>query len=727
MESQESSLIDLILDCRDIEEFAYLKSINRYVFQNDYKYNNNNASFFLKYASFELDCTHDMSRFRHNMELVLNNNISTWLNYINMEVKYNNINHAHNLFIRYINKYLNDLNDLNTIFVHYLQFVYVTGVFKTIDMDNFFKMWKNKLNQLSNSQASIIEINKYQNFFYKVYIKFLKEYLARDEESLLQVFLEWFVHTLSFEYWISTEHDKITQNKENKIIDICKLRSVYRLIIDHLINVKSFVKLRKIYVKYANFEFENKELEIVKFCIEKWKSTIVDQDEWNKLLENNEFANDYQKFEKILKYLNEDLDYENKRMEDTYTQDYAFGFIEDKVEKKDSESFAFNESQIAHFDTMQKYFFDNINTIPYEQSLTFWSNYLRFIENEKNTASFSQVVTLFDIDFSHFSEKTQLVKISIFVQRKYLKYLESINYEGVVEKWAELITKVKENSSLTFKNLWIDYLSFIKSSNLDIYEQTLTDVINNYGKPSLFRSIAEILYKDNSFDMLRKVYGALIIYNPLLTTSWTKLFDLEMLLQDSPRTRELTHKIIDFFSSTQNIEFFDYINQIFKRSIEYETEDGEYAHVRYGLYYLYFQDSISKSTVLTDYVQNWVDYAYWEFKSPTDEQLKLLENEENEEEIEFGISEDNINNARKIFELSLKHFKTQYAKRYQMYQQFLAFETKYGKNESILKALKERKPVNNIFPDDQIKEEDEQVEEANKLDDLFSAVDNWES
>ena len=75
MESQETSLIDLILDCRDIEEFAYLKSINRYVFQNDYKYNNNNASIFLKYASFELDCTHDMSRFRHNMELVLNNNM----------------------------------------------------------------------------------------------------------------------------------------------------------------------------------------------------------------------------------------------------------------------------------------------------------------------------------------------------------------------------------------------------------------------------------------------------------------------------------------------------------------------------------------------------------------------------------------------------------------------------------------------------------------------------
>lgn len=144
MNTEQPSLIDLILDCKDFEEFSYLKSINRFVFQSDFKYNNNNASFFIKYATFELDCTHNMSRFRHNMELILNNNITTWLNYINMELKYNNIRHAHNLFTRYIDKYLNNLNDLNTIFLHYLQFIYFTGVYKSMNIKEFFNFGKTR-------------------------------------------------------------------------------------------------------------------------------------------------------------------------------------------------------------------------------------------------------------------------------------------------------------------------------------------------------------------------------------------------------------------------------------------------------------------------------------------------------------------------------------------------------------------------------------------------------
>lgn len=724
MSVQEPSLIDLILDCNDLEEFTYLKSINRYVFQNDYKYNNNNASFIIKYATFELDCTHNMSRFRHNMESVLNNNISTWLNYINMEIKYNNINHAHNLFLRYINKYLNDLNDLNTIFVYYLQFIYVTEMHKSMNILEFFNLWKTKLNQLASSQTSHADVTKYQNFYFKVCIKFLREFLNENDESLVKTYIDWFINTLSFDYWITFEQNKINQSKENRIVNVYKLRSIYQLIIDHLSTLDNNIKLKKVLVKYTNFEFGNEEHDIAKQSIQHWRSVQVDDEAWDKLLSNTDFTVEYEQFEKILKYFNVESDDGEPEIDELADKEYAFGVIG----YESSHESSFRQAQLEEFEIMQSYFLENADEITYEQSLSYWSNYLRFIEEENDDVAFEDIIGVFnDFSLDEYTEKTNSVKIYLFIQRRYLKYSAVSDPENIADLWENLISNVKENETLRFKNVWLDYLSYIKSAEPENYESTLTDVIVNYGKPSLYNSLADSLYKENNFDMLRKVYNALIVYNPTLTSSWTKLFDLEILLQDSPRVRALTYKIIELFSSIANDESIEYINNIFKRSIDYETEDGEYAHVRYKLYHLYFQDSISKSAILTASVQNWVDYAYWEFKSPTDKQLELLEKEENEDEVELTITEDNILNARKVFELSLKHFKPDFAKRYQMYQQFITFETNYGKDEAFLKALKDRKPVNNTFPEDKIKNESEQDEEENKLDDLFSAVDNWES
>lgn len=718
MNTEQPSLIDLILDCKDFEEFSYLKSINRYVFQSDYKYNNNNASFFIKYATFELDCTHNMSRFRHNMELILNNNITTWLNYINMEMKYNNINHAHNLFTRYIEKYLNNLNDLNTIFLHFLQFIYMTGLYRTINIKKFFQLWKSKITQLSSSQVTEAEVNKYLNLYYKVYVKFLYEYLEDNQDDVFLIFVEWFAHTLSFDSWLSFEHEKLIRLVENKFTGICKLRSIYRLLIDHLYKVGHNIKLAKALVKYATFEFTNKEHDIAKYAIDKFRSIHKDDEEWLMLLNNKDFANDYKNFEKLMKYYNKAFD-DNISLLHSSEEDFTFGIIDyDKSSK-----ITFNERQIVRFDEMSQSYIEKVCQLPYEESLTFWLNYVRFLEEKKNTKKFDEILSLLKVNISNYTAKSNDLKIYIFLKRSYLKYLELINDQDLNNKWDDFIAEIKINTTLKFKNLWLDYLLYVKSSNPQNYNLILGDITSLYGKPSLFKALAELLYKDNNFDMLRVVYKQLILYNPLETSSWSSLFDLEMLLQDSPRTRYLTHKIVDFFSATEEAEF---INKAFKKCVEYESDNGEYSYVRHELYYAYFQDSISKSLVLTDSVQNWIDYAYWEFKSPTDKQLELLEDVDSDEEVELEITEDNIKNARQIFEVSLKHFKPEFEKRYKIYQQYLSFETKYGKDESYLQRLKDRKPVNYQFPEDEIKDEYENFEEENKLDDLFSAVENWE-
>lgn len=719
MNTEQPSLIDLILDCKDFEEFSYLKSINRFVFQSDFKYNNNNASFFIKYATFELDCTHNMSRFRHNMELILNNNITTWLNYINMELKYNNIRHAHNLFTRYIDKYLNNLNDLNTIFLHYLQFIYFTGVYKSMNIKEFFQLWKNKIIQLSTSQVTDAEVIKFLNLYYKVYIKFLHEYLDDNQDESRIVFIEWFAQTLSFDAWLSFEHEKLTRTKENKITGICKLRSIYSLIIDHLYKVDNVIKLTKALVKYANFEFSNKEHDIAKSVIDKWRLLHKDNEEWQILLNNNDFASDYKKFEKIMRHYNITSDDEKISSTHAFEEDCTFGIVDfDKTSRM-----TFNERQIVRFEEMRQHYIEKICQLPYEESLTFWSNYVRFLKDDKNIKKFDEILSLLKVNINDYTTKSNDLKIYLFIKRNYLKYLESFKHHDLNQKWDDFIAEIKTNATLKFKNLWLDYLVYIKSSDAQNYNMILSDITSLYGKPSLLKSLAELLYKDSNFDMLRVVYKQLILYNPLETSSWSSLFDLEMLLQDSPRTRYLTHKIIDFFSATEEAEF---INKVFKTCAEYETDNGEYSYVRHDLYYIYFQDSISKSLILTDSVQNWIDYAYWEFKSPTEQQLELLEDVDSDDEVELEITEDNIKNARQIFEVSLKHFKPQFQKRYQMYQQYLSFETKYGKDEIFLQRLRDRKPVNNEFPEDKIKDEDENVEEENKLDDLFSAVENWE-
>lgn len=719
MNAQQPSLIDLILDCKDFEEFSYLKSINRYVFQSDYKYNNNNASFFIKYATFELDCTHNMSRFRHNMELILNSNITTWLNYINMEMKYNNINHAHNLFTRYIDKYLNNLNDLNTIFLHFLQFIYMTGLFKTVDMRDFFQLWKSKIIQLSSSQVTDDEANRFLNFYYKVYIKFLHEYLDDNQEEILALFIEWFAHTLSFDAWLSFEHEKLISLKEKTATEICKLRSIYSLIMDHLYKVNNINKLRKALVKYVDFEFSNKEHDIAKFAISKWHSIHKNDENWQMLLSNSDFANDYKKFEIIRRHYNKASDDDNITSTHSIQDDCTFGILDyDK-----SSNMAFNKRQIVCFNEMRQHYIGNICKLPYEESLTFWSNYVRFLKDDKNTKIFIEILGLLKVKVNDYTTKSKDLKIYIFIKKAYLKYLETINDPDVNTKWDDFIAEIKDNSHLKFKNLWLDYLVFIKSSSPQNYNMILSEITTFYGKPSLFKALAELLYKDNNFDMLRVVYKQLILYNPLQSSSWSLLFDLEMLLQDNPRTRNLAHKIIDLFSTTDETDF---VHTTFKKCVEYESDNGEYSYVRHNLYYAHFQDPISKSPVLTDSVQNWIDYAYWEFKSPTNKQLELLQDVDSDDEVELEITEDNVKNARQIFEVSLKHFQPVFQKRYQMYQQYLSFETKYGKDETFLQRLRDRKPVNNEFPEDKIKKEDQDLEENNKLDDLFSAVENWE-
>ena len=151
----KSDLAFDILDCKDLEEFEYLRTINRYNYENNkIKWNSQSIQQHLSYSRFELDISHNLERFRHILERYISKqkgtaiSISLWLQYIDMEIRYGNYNHARNLFKRSIN-----INNGTNRFILYLKYVELEHMMlqeknekDTVDVIlSIFKDWRSKI------------------------------------------------------------------------------------------------------------------------------------------------------------------------------------------------------------------------------------------------------------------------------------------------------------------------------------------------------------------------------------------------------------------------------------------------------------------------------------------------------------------------------------------------------------------------------------------------------
>lgn len=670
-----------ILDCNDLEEFEYLRTISRYNFENNkIKWNSQSLQQHLSYSRFELDTTHNLERFRNILERFISKqngthiNIYLWLQYVDMEIRYHNYNHARNLFKRSIN--MNTGGDMLILYLKYIEFEHLllrdkaesSGVVGVLAI---FREWRSKIYY---NDIGLL------NAYYKVYLKYLMLYYDKEQLDILRtVFIECFVFTSSFNIWLDYE----IQN--NKSIDY--VRTVFNFVIDTLAAK------------------ENQDVQLIQFALKRYILYEFELDEKNRVKSLLEIYHEYEADVGV------DLQLQNiinsisnvEKAKTSYMKEKAIYFEKESINK------------LAQIDEESYY-----------SIASFWLDYGTFLESTYKIKEYEALLErLKPKTNKETTLKSNHLKIYLKMWLKYLSFLEKDSTAS--QKWTELIGIVKQYKNLKFKKVWINYLSFLfkQKNNQELWLETLTLVVLQYGKPSIFKAIISQLYVLNRFDEIRFVYKHFISYNPFFEQTWEDYVKLETMLQDGPRVRELYLIIIDLFlkiNSPQEMHSSFILNSL-KNFIKFETEEGEYAYVRDGIWLRYLLNEETNVTTIffKEKLQLWIDCAYWELKSPTKAQLIQYENNEADEtEIQITLTEENKNNCRSVFEKGISFFNNAYTKKLALLNQYMDFEKNYGDDPQLIAALEKRYPVNGVFIEDTVRDE------SNKLDSLINLIDQWE-
>lgn len=670
-----------ILDCSDLEEFEYLRTISRYNFENNkIKWNSQSLQQHLSYSRFELDTTHNLERFRNILERFISKqngtkiNIYLWLQYIDMEIRYHNYNHARNLFKRSIK--MNTGEDMLILYLQYIEFEHLllseeVESIGVIGIMSIFKEWRSSI-----YYNDIGLLNEY----YKVYLKYLMLYYDKEKVNFLRTaFIESFVSTNSYNLWLDYE----IQN--NASIDY--VRTVFNFVIDTFSSK------------------ENQNIPLLQFALKRYILYEFELDEKNRVKSLLEIYHEYKEDE------GDDLQLQNVINSISNIEKAKTSYMKDKAKYFEKESM----NKLAQIDEESYY-----------SNFSFWLDYGDFLISNNNIKEYEALLVRLKPNTNEDTTlKSNQLKIYI---KMFLKYLIFMQKDITVsQKWIELINFVKEYKKLNFKKVWVNYLSFLfkQKDKEELWVRTLKLVVLQYGKPSTFKAIISQLYVINRFDEIRFVYEHFISYNPLFEQTWEDYIKLETMLQDGPRVRELYLIVLDLFlkNNSPKDSHSSFILNSFKNFIKFETEEGEYGYVREDIWLKYLlNDRINETTsFFKEKLQLWIDCAYWELKSPTKEQLDRYENNDSdEEEIQITLSEDNKNNCRAVFEKGINFFNNAYTKKLSLLNQYMDFEKNYGHDPQLIVALEKRYPVNGVFVEDAV------VDESNKLDSLMNLIDQWE-
>ncbi|XBW36316.1 hypothetical protein QEN19_001898 [Hanseniaspora menglaensis] len=676
-----------ILDSNDLEEFKYLRAIKRFDYeQNKIKWNNQSAKQHLSYGRFELEVTHNLDRFRHIIERYIKNqnktqiSISFWLQYIDMEIRYGNYNHARNLFKRSIK--LNRETNQFVLYVKYIELEHflINMASEKHDLKPIFGIFKIWRSQIYFNDIELL------NEFYKVYIKY--SILLDKSQTIFNLraaFMEWFVTTKSFTNWLEYE---IQNNKSNQ-----EIRSIFNLIIDEL--AKNGDKFCAFIIsaleKYIFFEFNLNETNRVKALMELY----------------------YQ-------YLGDDI------------VPLRLQHIFNTVSYSETHLIDSNNCKVTYFDERNRYFkneadihLSTFDESSYTSCYLFCIDYTNYLESTNDYKEYKLLVEKLKPQVNEtVVTKSAQMKLYVKIFLKYLVFLElSQNIDNI---WCDFIAFIQQFKNIRFKKVWIEYLKFLskKEEHESLWKDTLKLIVTEHGKASIFKALIKQFYTENKFDEIRYVYNGFVTFNPFIENTWEEYIKLEIMLQDAPRVRSLYQSLITFFiNSNEKLEQHTaFIIEQLKNFIDFETDEGEYNFVRNSIWSIYFlkQDSnLANIDFFKVHVQLWVDYAYWELKSPTQEQLVQYENNE-DEEIQMSLTEENKGNCRSVFEAGLEFFKSDYNKKLSLLNQYINFEKLYGNDEHLVLKLNERLPIGGVFVDDNINEEDK------NLDNLMNLVDEWE-
>ncbi|KAH3901959.1 related to Pre-mRNA-splicing factor CLF1 [Saccharomycodes ludwigii] len=332
---------------------------------------------------------------------------------------------------------------------------------------------------------------------------------------------------------------------------------------------------------------------------------------------------------------------------------------------------------------------------------TVWWIYFDLLENTStNTDNLKEAFELFEGISStpNSLEKTDEWKQYIWIWIRILTTSElKYGVRHTTSKYEYLVNQVlKKIQKFTFGKIWVMYAKYLIRNLGDVKKarKTLGYALGRYPKKSIFHKYIKLECDLKEFDRARKLYEKLIEFEPLNLQSWLDYVKLEDTLGDIERCHGIFNAGLKVFISTDEEKKRDekLLPKWYNEYIKFETEQSEYTEAR-----KLWNDFCNK--VGDTETQIWVNWAYWECSAPTDSQLEVLdkysdENEDSESEdmINFDITQENIENGRKVLEKALVNFRGDPIKRLAILKKYVIFEKTYGTNEH-LKHIQSRLPI----------------------------------
>ena len=285
--------------------------------------------------------------------------------------------------------------------------------------------------------------------------------------------------------------------------------------------------------------------------------------------------------------------------------------------------------------------------------------------------------------------------------------LKTGNMEHCRDLYKQLIYKTIPHDKFTFPDVWILFANFeVRQNNILSARKILGTSLGMCPEELVFRNYIDMEIKLKEFDRTRKLYEKYIEFKPSDPKVWIEYSELEENLGDEDRARGIY--TIALNSEVDSLSY-DSKLAILKRFITFETDSENYNNAR-KVFELYLNFSGFSTKV-------WIEYALYESSTPTDEQVNELQNqdyEDEDEELEFEATEENINKARIILERAISYYKEKKEKdnRIVMLEALMNFENLNGNKEM-------REKVSNRMPTVVKKKNSEDNIEKEYLDFIF--------
>lgn len=292
--------------------------------------------------------------------------------------------------------------------------------------------------------------------------------------------------------------------------------------------------------------------------------------------------------------------------------------------------------------------------------------------------------------------KTTAWKQYILLWIRYLTYVElDLGDISLCRNlYKRLINEIIPHKKFTFSKVWMMYAKFeIRQGDIQTARKILGRSLGMYPKKKTYKEYISLEIKMKDFDRVRKIYEKLLEFRPEDVETWVDYAELEENLGDDERSRGIYEIALKNATSSFPQEARA---MLLERYIEFENDAEEFGRAR-ELYERYLVASGYSPKV-------WISYALYESSAPTEAQLEAIQHsreqqegngeaEEEEDSIEFEITEENRRKSRSIFERALKYFREhdEPANRIIILKGWMSYEEVYGIRE-IQNAVSGRMP-----------------------------------